>query len=346
MAAATISTVIVAHNSLDDLRRSLPPLCAELDANDELIVVDSGSSDPLGRELPALAPHARLIVAPGNVGFAAGANLGAAAAGGRLLVFLNPDAVVRAGWAQAIARPYGSDLAAWMALVTMDGGTLINSSGGVVHFTGVGWSGQPGRPVGEAPHTITDVGFLSGACLAIPAVTWRTLGGFSEDYFMYCEDVDLSLRLRLRGGRIAVVPDAQVIHAYEFDKGMTKWRLLERNRWFTIVRNYPGILLALLLPVLLGAEFCIWIVALRGGWGKMKVLATLDVVRALPRLARERRAIEATRAVSAATFAAAMTPELSSPYLGDAVRHPLLAAALRAYWGVVVRALSVSSRVA
>ncbi len=56
-----------------------------------------------------------------------------------------------------------------MALVTMAGGSEINTSGGVLHFTGLGWAGQAHQPVGAAPVAPSEVGFLSGACLAIPA---------------------------------------------------------------------------------------------------------------------------------------------------------------------------------
>ena len=99
---------------------------------------------------------------------------------------------------------------------------------------------------------------------------------------MYCEDVDLSLKLRSRGDAIAVVPDARVHHSYAFVKGDRKWRLLERNRWATVLRTYPGALLVAVLPAMLAAEVAVWLVAVRGGWGRMKGLATLDVIRALP----------------------------------------------------------------
>ena len=72
---------------------------------------------------------------------------------------------------------------------------------------------------------------------------------------MYHEDVDLSLRTapaRRRGwgsSRRRVVD-----HDYEFAKGPAKWRMLERNRWATILRCYPGPLLALLAPALLATE--------------------------------------------------------------------------------------------
>jgi GT2 family glycosyltransferase len=336
--APRLSAVIVAHNSTNDLRRSLPALTAQLAQDDQLIIVDNRSDDDLRQELQELAPHAQLIATSTNLGFAAGANLGAAAAEGELIVLLNPDAIVQPGWAAAIREPYGRDeWAAWMALVTMERGRVINTSGGTLHFTGLGWAGQAGRPIEEGPPVPTAVGFLSGACLAIPATMWRSLGGFAERYFMYCEDVDLSLRLRLRGERIGVIPNAIAVHAYDFDKSAAKWRFLERNRWATIVRTYPTSLLALLAPALLATEVAIWAAAIRGRWVRMKALATRDFVASLPRLMGERRQIQRTRAVSVLEFAAPMRSDLSSPYLGRFARHPLIASVLRWYWRAVLR---------
>jgi GT2 family glycosyltransferase len=337
----TVCTVIVAHNSVGDLRRSLPPLLLQLEDADELIVVDSGSTDGLADALADLAPAARLIAAPGNIGFAGGANLGAAAATTELIVFLNPDAVVQRGWASAIRAPLRSgEWGAWMALIAEDDGTIINTSGGVLYFTGIGWAGQAGQPIRDAPRSPMPVGFLSGACLSIPAATWRALGGFSEHYFMYCEDVDLSLRLRLLGKRIGVMPDAVAIHAYDFDKGAAKWRLLERNRWATIVRTYPTPLLVLLVPALFVTELAVWGAAMRGHWARMKMLATLDLLWEAPRLARERRLIQRSRRVTAAAFASPLTDELSSPYLGSTARSRLLAGMMRRYWALVRRLLA------
>ncbi len=290
--------------------------------------------DEISVQLPGFAPAARLIKAPGNVGFAAGANLGVAAARGELIVLLNPDAVVCEGFLDAIRAPWGGSLDAWMALVTMDSGTSINTSGGVLHFTGLAWAGQLGLPLSEAPSRPAAVGFLSGACLAIPAATWKRLGGFPERYFMYCEDVDLSLRIRLGGGQLALIPDARVVHAYEFHKGAVKWRLLERNRWATIIRCYPAPLLALVAPALLGAELAVWAVALRDGWAVAKARASAELLVALPRLLRERREIQRRRVIGAYEFSAALTAQLSSPHLQPA-RLPLLGAGLDAYWRAV-----------
>lgn len=56
------------------------------------------------------------------------------------------------------------------------------------------------------------VDWVNAACLVVPTDVWRDLGGFDERYFMYCEDVDFCLRLRLRGLNLAKAP-VQVIHA-------------------------------------------------------------------------------------------------------------------------------------
>jgi hypothetical protein len=343
MDRVSLSTVVVAHDSLFELRRSLPALVDQLADDDELIVVDNASRDGLQAELARLAPTARLISLGENVGFAAGANRGAAAARGDLLAFLNPDAMVQPGWAEAIAAGWNGDLTAWMGLVLLEGSRAINTSGGVLHFTGFGWAGQIGQPVGAGPRGPVEVGFLSGACLAIPADTWRQAGGFAEDFFMYCEDVDLSLRLRLRGATLAVVPDAQVAHRYEFAKGGRKWRLLERNRWATLIRTYPASLLLAVAPALLAAELAVWATALRGGWGRMKALATLDVARSLPSLLQQRRAIQNQRRVTVSEFASHLTAELNSPYLGTIGTRPLVRRMLWLYWRIVQALLPGSS---
>ena len=159
--------------------------------------------------------------------------------------------------------------------------------------------------------------------------------------------LDLALQaLRLEGERVllglhqkGVEPAAVVDHDYEFAKGPAKWRRLEANRWATIVRCYPGSLLLLLAPALAATEAALLVIAAAGGWLPQKLLATGDTLRALPRLLRERRAVQTTRTIRAAAFARWLTPDLDSPYLGRAGRSAPLRWALRAYWRVVLAAL-------
>jgi GT2 family glycosyltransferase len=325
--------VIVAWNSREELARSIPALLPELAGGDELIVVDNDSSDDSAALVSRLAPEARVVSAGENLGFAAGANFGAAEARGELLVLLNPDASPQPGWGEAIRRPHtdGRGWAAWMSLVTAEGGRIVNTLGGALHFTGIAWAGGAGDPV-PAGLEPAEVPFLSGACLAIPRASWGRIGGFSERYFLYHEDVDLSLRLRLEGGRIGIEPAAVVDHDYEFSARPGKYRYLERNRWATVLRDYPAPLLALLTPALLATELALMLVSIPGGWARQKWEANLDVLRALGPTLRERRAIQSERRISAGEFVAYMTPDLDSAYLGRAGEIAPLRWALRAYW--------------
>jgi GT2 family glycosyltransferase len=339
--AGRLSIVVVTYNSRAAVTASLPALVAQLDSGDELVVVDNASVDGTVAAVREIAPRATVVETGHNAGFAAGANAGARAAQGDLLLFLNPDATPAPGFADAIRAPAREQRgwAAWMGLVTEGGGRVVNTSGGVVHFTGIAWAGEAGVPAPGSVGGPREVTFASGACLAVPRGVWERAGGFAEQFFMYHEDVDLSLRLRLAGERIGVEPLAMVDHDYEFAKGAAKWRLLERNRWATLVRCYPGALLALLAPALAATELALLGVAAAGGWLPQKLRAAADTARALPRLLRERRAIQATRGVGAAEFAALLTCELDSPFLGPVARLRPVRWGLRAYWRLVLRAL-------
>jgi GT2 family glycosyltransferase len=332
----TLSVLIVAWNSRDELGRTLPALLPELGEGDELIVVDNDSSDSTPEAVEAAAADARVVRAGVNLGFAGGCNRGAAEAGGDLLVILNPDAAPLPGWGEAIRRPWveGRGWAAWQALVADAGGSWINSAGNPVHFTGIVWAGRHGLPIGDAPPA-GEVAALSGACLAIPRRTWEEAGGFPERFFLYHEDVDLSLRLRLAGGALGIEPTAIVDHEYEFGAREHKWRWLERNRHAFLLRVYPASLLLLLAPALLATELALYAVAVRGGWGRQKLAGHREAIAWLPRLLRERRQVQATRTISTTEFAANLTPDLDSPFIPSPARSFPIRQLLRAYWHVV-----------
>jgi GT2 family glycosyltransferase len=332
----TLSVLIVSWNSREELARTLPRLLPELREDDELIVVDNDSGDGTAEIVELLTPGARLVQSGCNAGFAAACNLGAARAQGDLLVILNPDAAPLPGFGEAIRRPWVEERgwAAWQALVAEAGGTRINSAGNPVHFTGIVWAGSHGRPIGEAPPA-GEVTALSGACLAIPRRAWADAGGFCEPFFLYHEDVDLSLRLRLAGGALGIEPAAVVDHDYEFDAREHKWRWLERNRWAFLIRVYPASLLLLVAPALIATELALIPASIIGGWGRQKLAAAVDVVRWLPRLLRERRQVQATRTVTAAEFASRLTPDLDSPFIPAVARSTPARLALRTYWRAV-----------
>ena len=69
-----------------------------------------------------------------------------------------------------------------------------------------------------------EVDWVNAACLVLPLPAWQAVRGFDESYFMYCEDVDLCLRLRLGGLRLQRAP-ARVVHAGQRASGR-HWRHL------------------------------------------------------------------------------------------------------------------------
>jgi GT2 family glycosyltransferase len=338
---------MVTYNDKEAVLRSVPPLVAQLQPGDELIVVDNGSVDGTADAIANAAQAVTIVREQVNHGFARAMNIGAGRATGNLLVLLNPDVVPAPDFCAEIRRPLdeGRDWGAWMGLVTSEEGRIANTTGGVVHFTGIAWAGEAGCALADVSRESREVAFASGACMAVPAAEWHARRGFAEDYFMYHEDVDFSLRLRLAGRKIGIHPAAQVDHAYEFHKGPQKWHLLERNRLSTVVRTYPAPLLALVAPALVATELALLPVSIGGRWARQKLRATAGFGRRLPRLLAQRRSIMATRTISSADFAAHLTGDLSSMYLGRARRSNTLAALLRAYWRAVVALLSLGARV-
>jgi N-acetylglucosaminyl-diphospho-decaprenol L-rhamnosyltransferase len=341
--ADAVAVVIVTHESAGEIGRTLAALVPQLRPDDELIVVENGSTDArvTAGAVRGTAPRARLVEQE-NVGFAGGAVAGAALSSAPLLLFLNPDARRGPGCLDELRRVASErpGWGAWQALVTMDGGTRINTAGNVAHFLGVSWAGRCGSPVAEAPTEPEEVAFASGAALTVRREAWVRSGGFDERYFMYCEDLDLSLRLRLAGWEVGIAPAARVEHAYEFEKGDRKWFLLERNRWWTILADYPSALLVLLAPALLLGEIAVLAAAARGGWLSQKLRALAAVARALPAVLARRREVQAGSRIGAKDFARRLSADLDSPFLGPIAQVAPLAAAQRTYWAGVLRLLS------
>lgn len=327
--------MIVAWNSARHLAGTLPALAGELEACDEVIIVDNDSSDELSDVVAAAFPEAIIVSMGGNSGYAAGVNAGAEAASGDLLVTLNPDAMPEPGFGEAIRRPAeeGTPWAAWMARVVFRDGDrrLINSYGNPVHFTGFAWAGGHGEEESTRSCPAT-VPAASGASMAIPLDTWRRLGGFPPEFFLYHEDIDLSIRIRSEGEIIGLVADAVVDHDYEFGRSGQKWLWLERNRWAMIIRNYPLGLLIVLAPALVATELALLAVAAHQGWLDQKLRAWRQVFRWTPRLMVERRRIQATRSISARRFADILTADLDSPFFPGFVRSAPVRLLLRSYW--------------
>ncbi len=195
-----------------------------------LVLVDNGNDGDTLARLRALAaeePRLRLITGQGNVGFAAGCNLGAAALDTGTVVFMNPDCELPEGALDVLLAALEADPGAWMAAPL-----LVDAAGAV----------QPGTPrnaltpatllgeglglhrlapalfpplnrhrqaMGGAPFAVPA---CSGALFAMPKARFDALGGFDEGYFLHVEDLDLCRRVGEAGGRILCLPALRVLH--------------------------------------------------------------------------------------------------------------------------------------
>jgi GT2 family glycosyltransferase len=299
----TTCVVIVAHRAGDALTRCLDSLAGE-----DVVVVDNGGGGP---EIEAAARRARVISSE-NHGFGAGCNLGARHTDAEVLVFLNPDTVAQPGAVAALARALEDPTAGVVQarLRLLDEPELLNSSGNVLHVSGLAWPGGY-RDRADGLVTVHEIPYASGAACAVRADVFRELGGFTEELFLYQEDLELCWRARLHGLRVLVTPDADVLHEYEFERGdRRKEYFLERNRLVFLLTAYAGRTLLLLAPVLLAAEAGIALLALRQGWLREKAAGWWWLARHGSWLGRRRRATQALRRLPDRSLAPFLTPVL------------------------------------
>jgi GT2 family glycosyltransferase len=333
--ALTISVVIVAYRSGDALSRCLRSL-HEHAPEAEVIVVDNAGAD---REL-VVAAGATLVEPGANLGYAAGSNLGVASAKGDAVVFLNPDTVVAAGALQQLARTLEDELVgiAMARLRLLKAPELLNSSGTVVHVSGLAWAGGYREPA-DSLSELREVAAPSGAAMAIRRKVFDELGGFTGELFMYLEDMELGWRARLHGLRIVVDPAADVYHDYEFERNPSKLALLERNRLVFVHTAYSLRLLLLLSPVLVGGELAMIALAARHRWLRGKLGGWWWVARHARWLVRHRRETQRLRIVPDRELAhflvATLDPKMMSLPRGTDFLNRLLGG----YWSLIRKAL-------
>jgi GT2 family glycosyltransferase len=332
----SVSAVVVAFEAGPALARCLDSLAGEAD---EIVVVDNGEGGP---EITDARERDEVqVISPGeNIGFAAGANLGAREAGGDILVFLNPDTVV----AHDALRRLEDRLAdqtigiAMARLRLLNEPELLNSAGTEVHVSGIGWAGAYGLPA-ESLGELREVAAPSGAAMAIRAETFWRLGGFAEELFMYLEDIELGWRARLSGLRVVVDPAADVYHEYEFGRNPRKSYFLERNRLVFALTAFSPRLLLLLSPVLVSTELGMVVLALKERWLRDKIAGWGWLLRNAGTVRRRRRSTQRLRTVRDRELAGFLTPVFSP---GMVPVPALLRAAnpvVARYWSLVRRAL-------
>jgi GT2 family glycosyltransferase len=257
-----ISVVIPNWNGERFLRVCLPALAAQTCRDFETIVVDNGSSDGSLRYLETLGPQARVIRNPDNLGFAAAANQGARAADGRFVALLNNDTEPEPDWLGRLVACIERDdglFAVGSTLLVFDRPGVLEDAGN--SYTALGFAYHRGEGLAEAEYRQDEDVFTVCAGAALyRKEPLLALGGFSEQFFAYVEDVDAGWRARRTGYRNRLCAAARVRHRGSATSGAKynpfKVFLTNRNNVWLLRRNLPAWLLFPALP-LLGLGFLI-----------------------------------------------------------------------------------------
>jgi hypothetical protein len=223
-----LSIIIINWNSVDFLRKCLASVYAgTLGLKFQTIVVDNASFDGCGELLGREFPGVIFIQSQENLGFAGANNLGFAHSKGRNILFLNPDTEVigpalevmclfldSRGEAGAVGgKLLNSDLSIQTSCIQRFP-SILNQSLDFDFLRDLFpksalWGT---RPLFTNPATPVPVEVISGACLMAKRTVLEKVGGFSSDYFMYAEDVDLCYEIQQQGWKCYYVPQASVVH--------------------------------------------------------------------------------------------------------------------------------------
>jgi N-acetylglucosaminyl-diphospho-decaprenol L-rhamnosyltransferase len=223
-----LSIIIVNWNSCEYLKTCIASILATVrQVSYEIVVIDAGSFDGCGEMLREYYPTVRFVQHRMNVGFARANNCAFECSVGDNLLFLNPDTEV--------GKSAVDTMSAVMASLPDAGivGTRIMNGNGTVQSSCVQslptmanqaldsdllrrlwpksalWGMSPLFDAGPAA---CEVECITGACLMIRRSIFDRVGRFSEDYFMYAEDLDLSYKVRAAGYKNYYVPCALVVH--------------------------------------------------------------------------------------------------------------------------------------
>ncbi len=224
-----ISIVIVSYNGREHLRRCFASLLTHPPAAErEVIVVDNDSADGSADMVASDFPDVRLLRMRRNLGFAAGANRGIREATGEAIVLLNPDSEIETDpFAPMLAYLREHDDVGIVAprLLNPDGSlqlscrrfptfsvALFNRYSLLTRlFPRNRYSRQ--YLLSDWQHdSVSEVDWVSGACLMVRRSLLERIGLLDEGYFMYIEDVDLCQRVHRAGAKVVYYPAVSVVH--------------------------------------------------------------------------------------------------------------------------------------
>jgi GT2 family glycosyltransferase len=295
-----------------------------------VIIVDN-SGQQLVRRRNAAGTQATIIENAVNAGFGGAINQAFHRSRAPFLATLNDDAIADPNWVAALmgAVENRPDVGMCASKVRLFPQGKLDSAGMLI--AGDGSSKQRGHLGDPVQFGRMDEALLpSGSAALYRRKMLEEIGLFDERFFLYCEDTDLGLRARWAGWKCLYVPAAVVDHHYSHSAGRVsslKAYYVERNRLFTVFKNFPAEML-LTAPIYAAFRY-FWHAALmfagkgaaaeyrqKGNglaliWFVLK--AHVAAMLRLPELIRLRRGIRKTARLSTAEFRALLRAHTISP---------------------------------
>ncbi|BBH17115.1 hypothetical protein Back2_14020 [Nocardioides baekrokdamisoli] len=210
----TVSIITVTFNS----RAALLEYWSGWDGSAEWIVVDNASTDDSAQVARDLG--ARVIRLETNLGFSGANNVGARAASGSVLGFVNPDVAIQQPAVRALAeRAAGGRRLVAPQLVNVDGSPQENGRGAPYPHRKLAHMFRPSSRANQKYSRVISSGienvvWVMGAAVFATREVFDEIGGWNEQFFIYYEDSDICLRALNKGIRTEVLGDVKVTHGW------------------------------------------------------------------------------------------------------------------------------------
>lgn len=302
-----VSLIIVNWNAGELIKKTLSALKNQTYPIDEVIVVDNASTDSSADDLEKWCPGVKVVRLNENIGFAAANNYAARLVADECnwIALLNPDAIPETAWLESLVdavKKYSGYAFLGSRLLMTNEPATIDGTGDIYHVSGLVWRDGHGVKADASEAAVTEIFSPCAAAALYRRDAFLEANGFDDDFFCYVEDVDLGFRLRLLGYRCLYVPYSVVRHVGSATTGSQHSDFAvyhgHRNLVWTYVKNMPGLLFWLFLPLHLALNFVTCIYFLWMGQGRTIFRSKRDALKGLAEMWRKRRSIQSCRRAS------------------------------------------------
>jgi N-acetylglucosaminyl-diphospho-decaprenol L-rhamnosyltransferase len=307
VAAPSVSVGIVNYNGEPYLRQTLQAVVCLGSLVDDLLLVDSGSTDRSAALVRQHFPQVRVIELGANLGPGAARNRAIQAAAHDRILLIDNDVEPQPSSVEALTAAldrHSSAILAMAAVLYQQDPETVQYLGALPHFLGTQTLLQANTPVSRLENVVRVVGTAITCCVMVDRARFGERRWFDERLFFYLEDHEFGLRASLQGYDCLTVPEARCLHR----KGTigvsvretgrftpVRVRYTIRNRWLTILMLYRTGTLLRFAPALLLFELLQLLGAVRKGWLGHWLWAAGSTIRMLPHVHRVRRAMRRSR---------------------------------------------------